>query len=154
MSNYIPQKPWISLLIHAQISCQETIFVDNIESQSSSNMYDYSCVVTAAVEEDQNPQTSSCTFFQWKWLITKYHGPKEIDTQYAVWKIRKFFYRSVIKLFLSFTVIWDVHSSFIRNKTTFSKYCVTQRIWKPFGSLSTRRSQSSQILGMANCPNF
>ena len=38
------------------------------------------------------------------------------------------------KLLLSLMVISDVHSSFIPNKTTFNKYCLTQWISKLLGS--------------------
>ena len=38
------------------------------------------------------------------------------------------------KVLSSFTVISDVYRSFIPNKTTFTKYCLTQWIWKLHGS--------------------
>ena len=92
-----------------------------------------------------------------------------------VLKIRKNIYRS--KLFLSFSVISYVYRSFIRNKTTFTKHCLTQwlsKLWNPlskavpdkcngfgrhgkhkvYNTRFTRSSQFSHVSGMANCPNF
>ena len=48
----------------------------------------------------------------------------------AVSKNRKIFMGPRYNLPLSFTVISDVYSSFIPNKTTFTEYCLTQWISK------------------------
>ena len=48
----------------------------------------------------------------------------------TVSKIREIFTGPTYKLILSFTVISDVYRSFIPNKTTFTKYCLTQWISK------------------------
>ena len=45
-------------------------------------------------------------------------------------KIRKIFTGLTHKLLFSITVISDVYRSFIQNKTTFTKYCLTQWISK------------------------
>ena len=78
--------------------------------------------------------------------------------------------------FFSFMIISDVYSSFIPNKTTLTKYCLTQWIPKLPGIFENHWVRQylvnftglvgkvnitvyntepiSQVLGMANCPNF
>ena len=81
-------------------------------------------------------------------------------------------YRSL----LGFMVISDVNRSFIPNKSTFTKYCLTQWIPKLIGSFEIRPVRQYLVdfmgvlgivnpnvcktepiftgLGMANCPNL
>ena len=53
---------------------------------------------------------------------------------YQCQKLGKIFTGPTYKLLFSFTVISDVHKSFIPYKTTFTKYCLTQWISKLLGS--------------------
>ena len=45
-------------------------------------------------------------------------------------KIRKIFTSPTYKYLSGFAVISDIYGSLIRNKTTSTKYCLTQWIWK------------------------
>ena len=89
-------------------------------------------------------------------------------------KLGKIFTCPTHKLFLSFMLISDVYRSFIPNKTTFTKHCLTQWISKFPGSFeihwvrqylvnftgvvgivsATKPSQFSQVAGMAHGPVF
>ena len=73
----------------------------------------------------------------------------------AVSKIRKIFIGPTYKLLLSFTVILDVCISFISNKTTFDKYCLTQWIPKLPGSFETHwvRQPLANFMGLAGIVN-
>ena len=80
---------------------------------------------------------------------------------------------SMYKLVMSFTVISDVYMSFIPNKTTFIKYCLSHWVSKLLvsfeiqwvrqylvnvmdlvGIMSTAVYKAKPVLGMTNCPNF
>ena len=54
-------------------------------------------------------------------------------TVYQSQKWAKIFTGATYKLFFSFSVISDVYRSFIPNKSTFTKYCLTQWISKHSG---------------------
>ena len=94
-------------------------------------------------------------FPQCQWSIWQtvciFIGMYCIPTQgIAVSKTRKNIYSPMYRLGLNFTVISYAYRIFVPNKTTSTKYYLTQWISK----LPARPRQFSQVSGMANCPNF
>ena len=73
------------------------------------------------------------------WLLTVgYHDS-------TVSKTKEIFKGPAKKLILSFTVISDVYKSFIWNKTTFAKFCLTQWISKLLNPLN--KAVSGKVYG-------
>ena len=79
------------------------------------------------------PGANELTWSITTWCYREWNqGRRRIWIRLSVWKIRKNIYRPDIKV--TFVVISDVYRAFIRNKTTFTKYCLTQWISKLPGS--------------------
>ena len=78
-----------------------------------------------------------------------------ISVQSQCQKLRKILIGLIYKLLLSFSIISDVYRSFIRNKTAFIKYCLTQWISKLPGRFEIHcvRQYLVNCMGLAGIVN-
>ena len=80
------------------------------------------------------------------------------NTGFQCQQVGKIFIGPMYKLLLSFTVISDVHMSFIPNKRVFTKYCLTQWLWNPLSKVGPGKFNRSDGHNNYNCfqdrPNF
>ena len=122
--------------------------------------------------------TSKQILKQWQNLVQYvnmilHRVSRAINVTVAVSTLRKIFTGLKHKSFLSFMVISDVNRSFIPNKTTFTKYCLTHWISKLprsfeihrirqylvnftglVGIVNTTIYKTEPSLRHGNCPNF
>ena len=80
------------------------------------------------IKPQNKKATKPICIFWWGVLYNQNRKIYNLHTQ--CYKLGKIFTCSTYKLLLCFTVIPDVYKSFFPNKTTYTKYCLTQWISK------------------------